>query len=59
MRAGKLRSLDADQVAFLFNSILNIYLMRRMSEQEACGYEDIDQMVSLIVTLFFDGLERK
>ena len=59
MRAGKLQSLDAEQVAFLFNGILNIYLMHRMSEQEACGYKDIDQMVSLIVTLFFDGLERK
>jgi AcrR family transcriptional regulator len=59
MRAGRLRSLDADEVAFLFNGMLTFYFIHRMSEQESCGCGDIDQMVSLVVTLFFEGLERK
>jgi AcrR family transcriptional regulator len=59
MRAGKLRSLDADEVAFLFNGMLTFYFIHRMNEQESCGCGDIDQMVSLVVTLFFEGLERK
>lgn len=59
MRAGRLRPLDAEQVALLFNGALHFYLMHRVSEQGSFDAEDIDEGISLMVAVFFDGLERK
>ncbi|MGD1048979.1 MAG: TetR/AcrR family transcriptional regulator [Candidatus Krumholzibacteriaceae bacterium] len=58
-RAGKLRQLDAEEVATLFSGALHFYLMHRMSEQGSFDSAGLDEGMSLLVTVFFDGLERK
>jgi TetR/AcrR family transcriptional regulator, repressor of fatR-cypB operon len=59
VRAGKLRPLDVDEVAALFDGALHFCLMRRMTGQGSFDSEDLDEATSLLVTVFFDGLERK
>ena len=59
MRAGRLRPLDAQEVVTLFSGALHFYLMQRMSEQGSFDSVDLDEGTSLLVTVFFDGLERK
>lgn len=59
VRAGKLRPLDAEEVAMLFTGALHFYLMHGMSEQGSFDSVDLDKGMSLLVTVFFDGLERK
>ncbi|HEY5132444.1 MAG TPA: TetR/AcrR family transcriptional regulator [Candidatus Krumholzibacteriaceae bacterium] len=59
VRAGKLRPLDAEAVAVLFTGALHFYLMHRMSEQGSFDSVDLDEGTSLLVAVFFDGMERK
>jgi AcrR family transcriptional regulator len=59
MRAGKLRPTDAEEVAILFSGALHFYLMHRMSEQGSFDSADLDGGTSLLIKVFFDGLERK
>ena len=59
MRAGKLRPLDAKEVVTLFSGALHFCLMQRMSEQGSFDSVDLDEGTSLLMTVFFDGLERK
>ncbi len=59
MRAGRLRTLPPEQVASLFAGAIQFYLMHRVSEEGAFDAARVEEGVSLMTTLFFDGLERK
>jgi TetR/AcrR family fatty acid metabolism transcriptional regulator len=58
MSAGRLRHFDPLQVALLFGGALQFYLMHRVSEQGEFDTENIDEGISVMVAVFFDGLER-
>jgi len=59
MRDGRLRAVEAEQVALLFDGALHFFLMRRVNEEGTVDSRRLNEGVSLLTTLFFDGLERK
>jgi hypothetical protein len=58
MSEGRLRHFDPLQVALLFGGALQFYLMHRVSEQGAFDTENIEEGISVMIAVFFDGLER-
>jgi len=56
--AGKLRSVDAFEVARLFDGMLKFYCGTRMYEEGTLNEEGVSKSIELIVSLIFDGITK-
>ncbi len=56
MRSGKIKKYDPIKLATLFDSMIRFYHFKRFRKKRTLKNSDIDEVVKLIVSVFFDGI---